>query len=92
MDVAPTIAEGIAIGKPMRSEEILEYVYKYGVRFIHAREDKILEARAKLAAKGIYCEHTTAANYEAYLNYCEKYGETHDCLITMCGHGLKSDH
>ena len=88
----PTIAEGIAIGKPMRSAEILEYARKYGVRFIHAREDKILEARAKLAAKGVYCEHTTAANYEAYLNYCEKYGETSDCLITMCGAGLKSDH
>ena len=80
------------IGKPMRSAEILEYARKYSVRFIHAREDKILEARAKLAEKGVYCEHTTAANYEAYLNYCEKYGETKDCLITMCGAGLKSDH
>ena len=83
---------GIAIGKPMRAEEILEYAYKYGVRFIHAPEDKILEARKKLAEKGIYIEHTTAANYAAYLNYCEKYGKTSDCLITMCGHGLKSDH
>lgn len=92
VDVTPTIAEGIAIGKPMRSAEILEYARKYNVRFIHAREDKILEARAKLAEKGVYCEHTTAANYEAYLNYCEKYGETKDCLITMCGAGLKSDH
>jgi threonine synthase len=36
--------------------------------------------------------YTTAANYEAYLNYCEKYGETRDGLITMCGAGLKSDH
>ena len=93
-DIVPqdTIAEGIAIGKPMRAEEILEYAYKYGVRFIHAPEDKILEARQKLAEKGIYIEHTTAANYAAYLNYCEKYGKTSDCLITMCGHGLKSDH
>lgn len=92
VEVSPTIAEGIAIGKPMRSGEILEYARKYGVRFIHAREDKILEAREKLAAKGIYVEHTTAANYEAYLNYCRQYGETGDCLITMCGAGLKSDH
>lgn len=92
VEVSPTIAEGIAIGKPMRSGEILEYARKYGVRFIHAREDKILEAREKLAAKGIYVEHTTAANYEAYLNYCRQYGETPDCLITMCGAGLKSDH
>ena len=87
-----TIAEGIAIGKPMRDREILEYAKKYGVRFIHAPEDKILAARAELARKGIYCEHTTAANYAAYLHYCEKFGTTEDCLITMCGAGLKSDH
>ena len=76
----------------MRGEEILRYAYKYGVRFIHTPEDKILEARKILAEKGIYIEHTTAANYAAYLSYCEKYGRTSDCLITMCGHGLKSDH
>ncbi len=88
----PTIAEGIAIGKPMRGREILDYVYKYGIRFVHAPEDRILEARAALARRGIYCEHTTAANYAAYLAYCERYGPTPDCLITMCGAGLKSDH
>lgn len=87
-----TIAEGIAIGKPMRGEEILAYARKYGVRFVHAPEDQILPARAALAAKGIYCEHTTAANYAAYLQYCKEYGPTSDCLITMCGAGLKSDH
>ncbi len=88
----PSLAEGIAIGKPMRGKEILAYVRRYGVRFIHAPEDRILEARAALAAKGIYCEHTTAANYAAYLAYVEQYGPTPDCLITMCGAGLKSDH
>ena len=92
VEVKDTMAEGIAIGKPMRAAEILEYARKYGVRFIHAPEDKILNARAALAAKGVYCEHTTAANYAAYLNYCSKYGKTPDCLITMCGAGLKSDH
>lgn len=88
----PTLAEGIAIGKPKRKEKILYYAKKYGVRFVHAPEDKILEARKELAENGIYCEHTTAANYAAYKKYCEIYGETKDCLITMCGAGLKSDH
>ncbi len=88
----PTLAEGIAIGRPMRGSEILAYARKYGVRFIHAPEEGILPARAELAAKGIYCEHTTAANYAAYRFYCKKYGPQRDCLITMCGAGLKSDH
>lgn len=88
----PTIAEGIAIGLPMRGEEILRLTHKYNIKYVHAPEDKIMEARAALAKKGIYCEHTTAANYAAYLHYCELYGTVEDCLITMCGAGLKSDH
>lgn len=59
---APTMAEGIAIGVPMRGR------------------------------RGIYCEHTTAANYAAWGRYCELYGPTPDTLITMCGAGIKSDH
>ena len=88
----PTIAEGISIGKPMRGEEILRLAKKHGVRFVHAPEDKILEARAALARKGVYCEHTTAANYAAYLEYRRLNGPTPDTLLTMCGAGLKSDH
>ncbi|KIR03731.1 Threonine synthase [Lachnospiraceae bacterium TWA4] len=92
VQVKPTIAEGIAIGVPMRGEEILSYIYKYNLKTIIAPEDKILEARAILARKGIYCEHTTAANYAAYLHYCKLYGRTKDSIISMCGAGLKSDH
>ena len=88
----PTLAEGIAIGQPMRGREILAYARKHRVRFVHAPEDRILEARAFLARQGIYVEHTTAANYAAYQRYCELYGPTPDTLITMCGAGLKSDH
>ena len=88
----PTMAEGIAIGEPMRGTQILALAKEYGVRFVHAPEDKILAAREALARKGVYCEHTTAANYAAYLHYCECFGPAEDCLITMCGAGLKSDH
>lgn len=88
----PTLAEGIAVGVPMRGEEILESAYKYDIEIITAPEHRILEGRSALAAKGIYCEHTTAATYAAYLKYCELHGKTSDCLIPMCGAGLKSDH
>lgn len=88
----PTLAEGIAIGKPMRGEEILEKIYKYNIEVVEIPEDMILPARAALAKKGIYCEHTTAGNYAAYLRYCKEKGRTPDSLITMCGAGLKSDH
>ncbi|NLL80683.1 MAG: pyridoxal-phosphate dependent enzyme [Tissierellia bacterium] len=92
VQVQATLAEGIAIGVPMRGEEILEYVYKHNIKIITAPEDKIIDARLALASKGIYCEHTTAANYAAYLNYCELNGKIKDSLIPMTGAGLKSDH
>ena len=90
--LAPTLAEGIAIGAPMRSAEILEYMYKYEIDDVIAPEDKILQARGMLAKQGIYCEHTTAAIYAAYEHYTELHEEEGDVLISMCGAGLKSDH
>ena len=88
----PTMAEGIAIGVPMRGKEILEYIYKYDMNLVTVPEDRILTARSVLARQGIYAEHTTAANLAAYWNYCDQHGRTPDSLITMCGAGLKSDH
>lgn len=86
-----TLAEGIAIGTPMRAEEIIEYIDKYNIEVITAEEDKILDAREYLAIKGVYCEHTTAASYAAYLKYIKLYGKLSDVLISMCGAGIKSD-
>lgn len=88
----PTMAEGISIGVPMRGREILEAIYRYDMDLITAPEDRILEARSYLARRGIYCEHTTAANLAAYWHYCDTHGKTPDSLLTMCGAGLKSDH
>ncbi len=87
-----TMAEGIAIGVPMRGQEILSYMYKYHIQGVTVPEDRILEARSVLAKQGIYAEHTTAANLAAYWRYCDEHGKTPDSLITMCGAGLKSDH
>ena len=88
----PTMAEGISIGVPMRGREILEAIYRCDMDLITAPEDRILEARSYLARRGIYCEHTTAANLAAYWHYCDTHGKTPDSLLTMCGAGLKSDH
>lgn len=88
----PTLAEGIAIGRPARGREILALSRKYGVRFVHAPEADILPARAALARRGVYCEHTAAAGYAAYLEYCRSFGAPEDCLLVMSGAGLKSDH
>ena len=89
---AATLAEGIAIGQPMRGEEILKKIEQYHIEIVEIPEEMILPARAELAAQGIYCEHTTVGNFAAYRRYCQLHGKTPDSLITMCGAGLKSDH
>ena len=86
------MAEGIAIGVPMRGREILNMAHRHGIHFVTAPEEKILKARRDLALRGVYCEHTTAANLAAYRRYCELCGPTPDTVITMCGAGIKSDH
>lgn len=92
VEIKETLAEGIAIGHPMRGKEILQKIYKYKITVIEIPEEDILPARKILAQKGIYCEHTTAGVYAAYIRYCRLYGKITDCLISMCGAGLKSDH
>lgn len=87
-----TLAKGIAIGEPMRSKEILEYIYKYDIKVINTPENRIIEARKLLSKKGIYCENTTAATYAAYLEHCDFEGKLKDTLIPMCGAGHKSNY
>jgi len=76
----------------MRGEAILDLIYEHGVEVVAAPEEGILDARSALARKGIYCEHTTAATYAAYLSYRTERGSAPDSLLPMCGAGLKSDH
>ena len=90
--VSPTIAEGISIGKPLRDREILAMVKKHNIHVISAPEDKILEARAAMAKKGYYIEHTTAANFAAWDAYKKAFNPKGDVVITLCGAGIKSDH
>lgn len=92
VDVKPTIAEGIAIGKPLRAKEILSYAKKFDVTFVRAPEDRLLHWRGVMARKGFYIEHTTAANFAAWEQYQKEYGATGDVLITLCSAGIKSDH
>jgi len=88
----PTLAEGIAIGKPMRRKEILDNASYSGERIvITAPEAGILPARKELSRNGFHVEHTTAAVYAAFLAYAATHILEGDSLIPLCGAGLKSD-
>jgi threonine synthase len=88
----PTLAEGIAIGQPMRGEEILAAIYRYKIDVVTAPEEQIIDAQAQLARRGIYCEPTSAATLAAYQALCAREGPIADCLIPITGAGLKAEH
>lgn len=88
----PTLAEGIAIGQPKRGHALLDMIRRHGIRVVTIPEEQILDCRREIARRGIYCEHTTAANLAGWRRYVELYGPAPDTLITMCGAGIKSDH
>jgi threonine synthase len=86
-----TIAEGIAIAKPMRGKQILEAIKNTDGEVIIAPEDKIIPTQKQLAKKGFYVEPTSAATYAGFLNYYKSnYRTDGKVLIPLCGAGLKS--
>jgi threonine synthase len=88
----PTLAEGIAIGKPMRGKEILDAAAYPGERIvITAPEAGIVSAREELSRSGFHVEHSTAAVYAAFLDYTAARNLEGDSLIPLCGAGLKSE-
>ncbi len=87
-----TLAEGIAIGRPMRGEEILSLIARYDVCVVGAPEEGIIPARERLLRRGISSEHTSAAIYAAYTALVEGGARLADTLIPITGAGLKSEH
>ncbi len=86
----PTLAEGIAIGQPVRGERILALAKKHGDIFVPAPEEGILPARDVLARRGFFVEHTTAAAFAAYFALRERGKVKGTSLLPLCGTGLKS--
>lgn len=86
----PTLAEGIAVGKPARLKQILSAVKTSGGHFVTASEDEIAGAWKDLCANGIYCEPTSAAAVAAALAWAETpEGRGKRILVPLTGSGLK---
>lgn len=87
-----TLAEGIAIKKPLRYKEILKAIKNTDGSIILAREEKILDSQRYLAKKGFFVETTAAATMAAFTDYRNRgyLGEDEIVLIPLCGSGLKT--
>lgn len=85
----PTLAEGIAIAKPVRGNQILQYVKESKGTFVKVSEIEIKNAWKVCALKGFYIEPTSAATIAGLLKYMEGYPRE-EIISLFSGHGLKS--
>jgi threonine synthase len=61
VETSPTIAEGTAIVKPVRTREVLAAIRRSGGAAVQVSEEEIVEAMNDLARSGLYVEPTSAS-------------------------------
>ncbi|HAY98197.1 pyridoxal-5'-phosphate-dependent protein subunit beta [Mesotoga sp. SC_NapDC2] len=91
LKIEKTIAEGIAIERPVRGAQILKAVTRSNGTFIGVAEDEIVEAGIEMAGRGFFIEPTAAATIAGLKKYVTS-SSSHDLIVSVfSGHGLKTD-
>lgn len=86
----PSIAEGIAIHKPVRIKQIIDVVQKTGGDFVTVDDTDIIEALKTSALQGVYIEPTSAAAVAALKQYAGKIPDGQKVVVSLTGSGLKA--
>lgn len=85
----PTIAEGIAIAKPIRGEQMIAAVRNTNGTFITVSEQAIIDAWKICAQKGLYIEPTSAATVAGASIYASTF-QSEKIVSVFTGTGLKA--
>ena len=86
----PSIAEGIAIHKPVRLKQIVASVQESGGDFVSVDEVSITEALLASARQGIYIEPTSASALAALKQYQGRFQKDEKVVVSLTGSGLKA--
>ncbi len=89
--VQSTVAEGIAVGTPMRIDEMIEAVKESGGTVIKVDDPAVEKMKLELDAMGIYAEPTSAATPAGMVQYATQYGFAPNAkiIVPLTGSGLK---
>jgi len=90
VNVLKTQAEGIAIARPSRAEQIIEMVRHSGGDIITVSESEIKQAHREMGYRGYYIEPTAAATIAGLKKYLPKLSPREIIVSTFTGHGLKN--
>ena len=85
----PTLAEGIAIPRPVRDKRILQALHESDGLTVAVEEEAIREAQAAMAHLGYYIEPTSAAAVAGLREIASEIGEEDRVVISLTGNGLK---
>lgn len=89
MSSQQSLAEGLAIAKPVRGKRILEAIRSSGGTAVNVSEDEIIEGQAQLARLGLYVEPSSAVVW-AGLMKIRQFAKPDDVfLLPLTGSGLK---
>jgi threonine synthase len=88
--VKETIAEGIAIARPVRGQQIVEAVRQTGGDILTVNEQEIKASLDEMCKSGFYIEPTAAAAIAGARKYLENAGGEELVVTTFTGHGLKA--
>jgi threonine synthase len=87
----PTIAEGTAIAKPVRTREVLAAIRRSGGAAVSVSEEEIVEAMNDLAKSGLYVEPTCASAAAALSGLLRRgvIRPEQTTVVVLTGTGLK---
>ena len=90
VETKATLAEGIAITRPVRGRQIIDAVRQTGGEFITVSEDEIRNALVEVCGKGYYIEPTSAATIAGIKKYLPGSSQGEVIVSAFTGHGLKA--
>ncbi len=85
----PTIAEGVAISRPVRGKRLLQALRETDGRVLAISEDDILESQHTLAHLGFYVEPTSALALAGLNQLEDEIGRSEIVVLPLTGNGLK---
>lgn len=89
IETQPTIAEGIAIAKPVRAKQMLQMVRETNGLFITVTEGEIISSVRLCGQMGFYIEPTSAATIGGLRKYLTQSND--EIIVSLfSGHGLKA--
>lgn len=86
---APSVAEGLAIAKPVRGRRLLQAIRETGGTCLTVEDEATLQAQRRLAQEGLFVEPTSATVVAALEFVLQQVAPGETVVVPLTGSGLK---